>query len=224
MTDDIPARVRAPIAMQWSCPEHRSFVLELDGSRRCNFVGCSWVLPPQAPPEADVMERCRGLLDFTGYAPPNQTKKEWVEECVLRVAHALTEYGDQRAGEQERVNEERLECLAVEITALRNDLGTCETAAFLRGHNAGKHEATLEAGYGSFDAKVQNDITTARCEARATAFEEAAQFCDARSEQALFASKIHSSPVEQQKYKQVADDYALCATGIRTLTNTEPKP
>jgi hypothetical protein len=51
----------------------------------------------RAPPAADVMELARSLLDFTGYPPPNQTKKEWIEECVARVARALTTYGDQRA-------------------------------------------------------------------------------------------------------------------------------
>jgi hypothetical protein len=48
-------------------------------------------------PSTDVMELARSLLDFTGYPPPNQTKKEWVEECVARVARAFTAYGDRRA-------------------------------------------------------------------------------------------------------------------------------
>ena len=28
--------------LNWRCPEHGSFVQELDGSRHCNFVGCEW--------------------------------------------------------------------------------------------------------------------------------------------------------------------------------------
>ena len=28
------------------CPAHECFVLELDGSRHCNFDDCDWALPP----------------------------------------------------------------------------------------------------------------------------------------------------------------------------------
>jgi hypothetical protein len=59
----------------WSCPTHHSFVLELDGSRRCNFAGCSWVLPPiTAALEAtrdlfQSLEGWRPTDDWTGVPP-----------------------------------------------------------------------------------------------------------------------------------------------------------
>jgi hypothetical protein len=64
----------------------------------------------RAPPAADVMELARSLLDFTGYPPPNQTKKEWIEECVARVARALTTYGDQLGVGKEKFKSPSLIC------------------------------------------------------------------------------------------------------------------
>jgi hypothetical protein len=74
------------------------------------------------------------------------------------LARAITEYGEQRAREQERINEEQLECLAVEITALRNDLETCAREA--RAEYVEESRRLREAC-----------VTAARAEARAAGFE-----------------------------------------------------
>jgi hypothetical protein len=53
----------------WSCPEHHSFILEPDGTRRCKFADCSWTLPAVQPArvvDADAEEaRIRRLKDST---------------------------------------------------------------------------------------------------------------------------------------------------------------
>jgi hypothetical protein len=112
----------------------------------------------RAPSEADAMDLAAGLcrqLELMYLGPEGDEVDPAAQEFLAR---AITEYGEQRAREQERINEEQLECLAVEITALRNDLETCAREA--RAEYVEESRRLREAC-----------VTAARAEARAAGFE-----------------------------------------------------
>lgn len=63
-----PLRASLAQLREWSCPTHHGFVLETDGTRRCNFTGCDWRGAPSARPATPS--------DDPPQTPPNMVHTE----------------------------------------------------------------------------------------------------------------------------------------------------